>query len=109
MGHFEHRLMEVVVELLAFRADPANTVPFHCGLDLGPAHLDTGDQTVQRLGAWWLVSLRGCLDGTGQIVNRADQVAGKAGMTVFAGCFRLALCTAAHILDIGKAREEADP
>ena len=102
MRHLEHGLMEIIVELLAKRADPPDPVPLHRGLDFGPAHLEAGNQRVHRFPDRFVIGSRRGIDGARQIVDRADQIAGESSMAVFAGGLHLALGAATHILDIGK-------
>ena len=105
MRHLEHCLMEVVIELLAKRADSLHAVPLHGRLDLGPAHLETGNECRNRLGGH-IVFTRRRIEREGQIVDGPHKIAREAGMAIFAGRLQLALGTSPHVLDIGEGAKK---
>ena len=106
MRHLEHGLVEVVIELLALRADPADAMSLHGRLNFLPAHFEPGNQPVNGVCCARGLILRRRFQRKGQIVNGPDKITGKAGMTISARRLQLALGAPAHVFHISQRAKQ---
>src|SRR5207244_666593 len=102
--HLEDRLVEVVVEALAFRVDALQPVALEGGQQFALGRRDTFEQAfrarVQDL------RFRHAVERAAQIVDRREQVAGKVADRVFLSVLALALGAAADVLGLGERPQQ---
>ena len=103
----EHRLVQIVIKFLTNGIDPLDPMLFDHRLDFRPAKLDPLDQALQRLigCAFSRITFAGGLDCARQIIDRAYEVACKAGVAIFPGRLHLPLGAAAHIFRFGQGAQ----
>ena len=102
---FEDRLVPMRVELLAERIKTLEAMSGERVEKGAPRRLDPGQQTGDD--EFRTLVLRHARDGTLQIIDRGQQIPGKARGRVSHGCIAIPLGLAANVFLLGKRAQQA--